>query len=989
MKIKFSADLDFQRDAINAVADIFEGQDTLQTNFTVTTVRKGPQSDMFATQSELGIGNKLDLLDDELLENIRNIQLKQGLKQSDKLVSRDFTIEMETGTGKTYVYLRSIFELNKRFGFTKFIIVVPSVAIKEGVSKTLQMTELHFKEHYDNTPYDYFVYDSQKLGEVRSFATNDAIQIMVINIDAFRKSFTDPDKETLANIIHRPNDRMNGMKPIEFIRDTQPIVIIDEPQSVDSTAKAKEAIASLNPLFTIRYSATHKEKYNLMYKLDSIDAYERKLVKQIEVASIQVKDGHNKAYIKLLSVDNKKSPITAQIEFDAMQSGQVKRITRKVRSGTDLLELSGGRDVYDGFVVNDIYCEPGSEYIDFTSKPDIIRLGEMVGDVNPDEYKRLQIRKTIEEHLDKELKLTSKRIKVLSLFFIDKVANYRSYDKDGNPEKGKYALMFEEEYRQLIKKPKYQSLFGEVDTESLVEAVHNGYFSVDKGKVKDTKGDSKADEDTYQLIMRDKEKLLSFESKLKFIFSHTALKEGWDNPNVFQICTLNETTSVIKKRQEIGRGLRIAVNQDGERVHGFDVNTLTVMANESYEDFVSQLQKEIEDEEGIKFGVVEKHLFANIVIETEDHKQAFLGADTSEKIWGHLFDAQYIDKNGKVQDKLRTDIKDNKVNLPEELQDYANQITSVLKKVAGNLNIKNKADKESVKLNKAVFLGEEFKQLWDRIKYKTTFRVDFDIDALVNKCVDEIKKNLIVGKTKFIYEKGVTKIERGGIGTSETSQTSHVYDVKDYALPDIVSYLQNETNLTRRTLVAILTQCGRLQDFKNNPQKFVDEVSDIIKRQMRHFIVDGIKYEKIGEDHYYAQELFADKELSGYLNKNMLEAQKSVYDHVVYDSEIESEFARSFEQSKDVKVYAKLPGWFKIDTPLGTYNPDWAVLVNRDDEEKLYFVVETKGSILGELLRPIEKAKIDCGREHFKALGDSVDFAVADNFDTFMDKVAG
>jgi type III restriction enzyme len=523
--------------------------------------------------------------------------------------------------------------------------------------------------------------------------------------------------------------------------------------------------------------------------------------------------------------------------------------------------------------------------------------------------------------------------------------------------------------------------------ESLVDAVHNGYFSVDKGKVKDTKGDSKADEDTYQLIMRDKEKLLSFDSKLKFIFSHTALKEGWDNPNVFQICTLNETTSVIKKRQEIGRGLRIAVNQDGERVHGFEVNTLTVMANESYEDFVSQLQKEIEDEEGIKFGVVEKHLFANIVIETEDHKQAFLGAETSEKIWGHLFDAQYIDKNGKVQNKLRTDIKENKVDLPEDVQAYAGLITAALKKVAGNLNIKNAGDKKPVALNKAVYLGEEFKQLWDRIKYKTTFRVDFDIDDLVNKCAEQIKNNLVVGKAKFVYGKGTAKIERGGITMDKIHESRHVYDAKDYALPDIVSYLQNETNLTRRTLVEILTQCGRLQDFKNNPQKFVDEVSAIIKRQMRHFIVDGIKYKKLGDEQYYAQELFDSEELSGYLNKNMLETQKSVYDHVVYDSEIESEFAMSFEKSKDVKVYAKLPGWFKIDTPLGTYNPDWAVLVNRDDEEKLYFVVETKGSILGELLRPIEKAKIDCGHEHFKALGDSVDFTVADNFDTFMDKV--
>lgn len=987
MKLQFNANLDYQHDAINAVAGIFEGQDTLQTNFTVAQVNQGPQANMFATQTELGIGNKLGLLDDELLDNIRNVQLKNGLKQTDALSSKDFTIEMETGTGKTYVYLRTVFELNNRFGFTKFIIVVPSLAIKEGVYKSLQITEQHFKEYYDNRPYDYFVYDSSKLGEVRSFATNDAIQIMVINIDAFRKSFTDADKESKANIIHRPNDRMNGMKPIEFIRDTNPIVIIDEPQSVDTTPKSREAIASLNPLCTIRYSATHKDKHNLMYKLDSIDAYERKLVKQIEVASIDVKDGHNKAYIRLLSVDHKKSPISAKIEFDQMENGGVKRVVKTVKSGGDLFDLSGGRDVYDGYVINDIYCEPGNEYIDFTSKPEILRLGEQVGDVDPDEYKRLQIRKTIEEHLDKELKLTPLGIKVLSLFFIDKVANYRSYDKDGNPQKGKYALMFEEEYRGLIKKPKYHSLFGEVDTESLVEAVHDGYFSIDKGKVKDTKGDSKADEDTYQLIMRDKEKLLSFDFKLKFIFSHSALKEGWDNPNVFQICTLNETNSVIKKRQEIGRGLRLAVNQDGERVHGFEVNTLTVMANESYENFVEQLQKEIEDEEGIRFGVVEKHLFANIVIETEDHKQVYLGAEASEKLWGHLFDAHYIDKNGKVQDKLRTDIKNNTVDLPEEFQSHASLITATLKKVSGNLNIKNAGDKKPVTVNKAVYLGEDFKQLWERVKYKTTFRVEFDVEALIAKCVEEIKNELVVGKAKFVYSKGRAVIERSGIGLDEIHESRHIHDAIDYKLPDIVSYLQNETHLTRRTLVAILTQCGRLQDFKNNPQKFVDEVSAMIKRQMRHFIVDGIKYETIGNDHYYAQELFEDKELIGYLNKNMLETQKSVYDHVVYDSNVEAEFARSFEQNKDVKVYAKLPGWFKIETPLGTYNPDWAVLIDHDGGEKLYFVVETKGSILGEKLRPIEKAKFDCGRAHFKALGEAVGFTVADSFKTFMDKV--
>ncbi len=703
MKIQFDPELDFQHDAIKAISDIFEGQETLQTNFTVTRVANNAQDDLFANQTDLGTGNKLNLLNEDLLDNIRACQLRQGLKQSEQLDSKakDFTVEMETGTGKTYVYLRSIFELNERFGFTKFIIVVPSIAIKEGVYKSLQMTEQHFKSLYNNTPYDYFVYNSQDLSKVRSFATNDSIQIMVINIDAFRKSFTDPSKQTKANIIHRPNDRMNGMKPIEFIRDTQPILIIDEPQSVDTTAKSKEAIASLNPLCTIRYSATHKDKHHLMYKLDSIDAYERKLVKQIEVASIHVKDGHNKAYIRLISVDNKKSPITAKIELDATQKGQTKRITKKVRSGDDLLSLSGGRSVYDGYVVNDIYCEPENEYIDFTSMPEIIRLGGVIGDVHPDEFKRLQIRKTIEEHLEKELKLTPRGIKVLSLFFIDRVANYRYYDDEGNAQQGKYALMFEEEYQQLIKKPKYHSLFDEVDTTSLVDAVHDGYFSADKsgknkGRYKDTSGVTGVDEDTYSLIMKDKEKLLSFSSKLKFIFSHSALKEGWDNPNVFQICTLNETNSVIKKRQEIGRGLRIAVNQEGERVHGFDVNTLTVMANESYDDFVSQLQKEIEDDEGIKFGVVEKHSFANIVVETKEGKAVYLGADSSEKLWEHLLKNDYIDKRGKVQDSLRTDIKNNTVNLPDELNEQVEQITRTLKKVAGSLNIKNAADKENV-----------------------------------------------------------------------------------------------------------------------------------------------------------------------------------------------------------------------------------------------------------------------------------------------------
>ena len=984
MKIKFDPNQNHQSRAWESVVDVFEGQELNKTIFSMPSLRAHEFEATLTYQTDMGFSNRLRLLDEEIHENVRKIQFRNGLAATSDLQSLDFTIEMETGTGKTYVYLRSIFEMNKQYGFTKFIIVVPSIAIKEGVLKSLQMTENHLKEQYDNTQYDYFQYDSSRLEQVRDFTTNDYLQIMVINIDAFRKSFSDPSKETRANIIHRWNDKMQGV-PIDFIKATNPIVIIDEPQSVDTTAKSAEAIKSLNPLCSFRYSATHLDKHNMLYKLDSIDAYEQKLVKQIEVASIQVKDGHNKAYVKLLAVDNEKGH-RAKIELDIQQRGHVKRDKRWVKQGDDLLSISKGRSIYDGYVVNDIYCEEGNEYIDFTSKPDIIRLHHAIGDVNEDEYKRLQIRKTIEEHLGKELKLTPMGIKVLSLFFIDKVANYRDYDVSG--QKGKYALMFEEEYAKAIKKPKYNSLFSDVDTDSLPESVHNGYFSRDtKGILKDTKGTTAADEDTYSLIMHDKEKLLSFDSKLKFIFSHSALKEGWDNPNVFQICTLNETKSNLKKRQEIGRGLRIAVNQNGTRVHGFDVNTLTVMTNESYEDFVGGLQKEIEDEEGIKFGVIEASSFANIFIEQESGEQVFLGTEASKEIWGELLKSKYIDHQGELTDELKKALREDKVVLPEQFEQQHEVITAILKKVAGGLNVKNNHDKRTVRLNKAVFDSPEFKELWDRIKYKTTYEVDFDSKKLIEKCADNIHKNLIVGKTKFIYARTKTEISKGGIKGSDSQESTHLYDVHDYQIPDILSYLQNETNLKRKSIRDILIKCGRLDDFKDNPQKFIDIVKEVIKREMRLFIVGGIKYSKIGDEHFYIQELFESEELIGYLHKNMVEAKKTTYDYVVYDSHTEFRLAQSFEKNDEVKVYTKLPGWFKIDTPLGSYNPDWAVLLELEGVEKLYFVVESKGTVFEDMLRDVEKAKICCGREHFKAIGEDDSYLVANNYETFIDKV--
>ena len=957
---------------------VFAGQDINKTIFSMPSTAPQP-----APYSQ-GYGNRLRLSSEELLANVRQMQLNNGLKQSDKLDSLDFTIEMETGTGKTYVYLRSIFEMNKQYGFTKFIIVVPSIAIKEGVYKSLQMVESHLYELYDNAPFDYFLYDSNKPRKIHNqilgFVSNNYIQIMIINIDAFRKSFIYSAKESSANIIHRWSEGMQG-RPIDFIKSTNPIVIIDEPQSVDTTAKSAEAIKSLNPLCTFRYSATHREKHSMLYKLDAIDAYEQKLVKQIEVASIQVRDAHNNAYVKLLAVDNK-SGHRAKIEFDIQQQSSVKRVKRWVKQGDDLFHLSKWRSIYEGHIINDIYCEAGSEYIDFTSKPDIIRLHQAIGDIDMDFYKRLQIRKTIEEHLDKELRLQPMGIKVLSLFFIDKVANYRDHTQPDN--KGKYATMFEEEYGKAIKKPKYTRLFAGLDTDALPALVHNGYFSKDKqGALKDTKGTSAVDEDTYSLIMRDKEKLLNFASKLKFIFSHSALKEGWDNPNVFQICTLNETQSGIKKRQEIGRGLRICVNQAGERVPGFDINTLTVMANESYDDFVSGLQKEIEEEDNIEFGVIAEHGFANIVIEGDADEPAFLGAVASAAIWENLLARGYINSEGKLEDRLKIALRENLFQLPEQFAEHHEKITDLLKKIAGGLNIKNHSDKCTVRLNKAVFESPEFKQLWDRIKHKTTYKVKFNPAELIDECAINIRDNLVVGKAQLDYSRAKAEINRSGISANAVEEISYLYEARDYDMPDILSYLQNETNLKRRSILDILLKSGRLPDFRNNPQKFIDGVKGIIKQQMRRFIVDGIKYDRIGDDHFYAQELFANEELIGYLHKNMMEAGKSAHDHVVYDSDVESRLAKSFESHDEVKVYAKLPGWFKIDTPLGSYNPDWAVLFERDGEERLYFVVESKGSAYEDDLRPIEKAKIRCGKAHFVALGTGAKHITVSNYEGF------
>lgn len=975
MKLQFDSGLDYQKEAIASIVNIFEGQSLCQANFTVANMSKQIGMDY----TELGVGNKLELDEEDILKNVKKIQLLNGLPQSAEIKKGgyNFTIEMETGTGKTYVYLRTIFELNKKYGFTKFIIVVPSVAVKEGVVSSIKIMTEHFKRLYDNVIFRANEYNSEKLDILRDFAVSDNIRIMVMTIQSFNKG---------TNIINNGHEKTNGLKPLQFIQSTNPIVIIDEPQSAASTAKANDAIESLMPLCTVGYSATLKDKHNLMFKLDSVDAYERQLVKQIEVASVISKDQHNEAYIKLISVDNKKTPITAKLEIDKLDKGKIVRKAVTVKKSSDLFVESGGREQYSGYIISDIYTKAGEEYVDFTGK-EYIRFGEVRGEVNDDVIKRAQIKKTIEEHLEKEMRLKKEGIKVLSLFFIDKVANYRSYDEKGNIVKGKYAVWFEEEYKKLIQKPKYRNLFNDVDVDTEAQAVHNGYFAQDrKGKLKDTNGNTLADEDVYSLIMKDKESLLSFDSKLKFIFSHSALKEGWDNPNVFQICTLNETKSTMKKRQEIGRGLRIAVNQDGRRIHGFNINTLTVMANESYEDFAKALQKEIEEDEGIRFGVVEKHTFANITYKDENETK-FIEQNGSECLFDYFQEKGYIDDSGKVTNYLKEVIKNNKLNLPEQFKQAEAEVAATLKVIAGNLNIKNAEDRTKVNINKRRFISPEFKELWDKIKYKTTYSVNFDTDELIKVCSEEIADTLKVDKAKIIYTKANIDINAGGTKAEENERTAAVVEDAVYTLPDIITFLQNETNLTRRTIVSILIKSKRIEDFKKNPQKFMDEVSSIIKRKMKFLIVDGIKYRKLGEDQFYSQELFDNEELYGYLTKNMLQSDKSVYDYVVYDSEVEADFARKFENNSSVKVYAKLPDWFKIDTPLGSYNPDWAVLIEKDGEEKLYFVLESKGNILAEELRKRELSKIACGFKHFEALGNEVEFKPVDDFQEFMEDI--
>ena len=986
MKIQFDPNQSFQLDAVGAVTGLFDGQPQGAPEYAVISL--GSMEGLFAGQdrSELGVGNRLLMAEDRLRENLRAIQLRNDIEVADQAAAPEawelfdgpanqartcphFSVEMETGTGKTYVYLRTVFELSRRYGFQKFIIVVPSVAIREGVLKNIEITAEHFRTLYNNLAFEHFVYDAKKVNRLRQFATSNTLQILVINIDAFRKNFTGSEEEQKSNVIYKESDKLSGRQPIEFVQAARPIVIIDEPQSVDATAKSQEAIRALNPLCTLRYSATHRNPYNLVYRLDPVRAFELKLVKQIVVASAVAEGAANDAFVRVEQIDYKKG-IKAKLRIHVQTPSGPKEKAVTVKQGDDLFARSEERAVYKaGFEVAEINAEPGSEYLRF-SNGRTLRVGDEIGGLREDVW-RLQIKHTVKKHLEKELQVGGRGIKVLSLFFVDRVANYRAYDVDGRPAKGKFAEAFEAALGELAKDERYHelALFKEP-----VGRLHDGYFAQDnRGVLKDTRGDTQADDAVYDLIMKNKEQLLSLDEPLRFIFSHSALREGWDNPNVFQICTLNETRSATKKRQEIGRGLRLPVDQTGVRVFDESVNKLYVMANESYEDFARALQTEYEEDCGVTFGKVPFTALIKLIRIVDGVEQP-IGREAAEAIRGALIEQKMLDASGLIQPAFDPKRRDFKLELPEPHRDIAPAVVDLLAAYQIERHIRREKDEGVNRLKKAIALSPEFQALWDRIKPRTTYRVEFETDALVRRAVDAIARMERIEAPKVRVAAGQVHVAKGGVTATAMSVAEERLAYGTRGLPDILAYLQSETELTRATLVRILKESGRLADVFENPQRFLDQVANILKHELHRLLVDGIKYERLpadGAGSEWEMVLFKNEELVNYLSA--LKVGKSVYEYVAYDSEIEREFARKLDEREDIKLFVKLPSWFEIETPVGKYNPDWAIL--KHDGQALYLVRETKGTRDFLKLRTAEADKVRCGQRHFETLG--VPFAVA------------
>lgn len=1006
----------FQADAAKAVVDVFAGQPYLTPTYMMD--RGYGQTVLDEDLAYTGWGNQRivpQLNDNIILEHIQKIQRANQIAPSPKLEGRsegyNLTIEMETGVGKTYTYIKTMYELNRAYGWSKFIVVVPSVAIREGVYKSFQMTEEHFAEEYGKK-IRYFIYNSSQLTEIDRFASDSSINVMIINSQAFNAKGKD------ARRIYMKLDEFRSRRPIDIIAKTNPVLIIDEPQSVEGK-QTKERLKEFCPLLTLRYSATHKSDsiYNMVYRLDAMDAYNKRLVKKIAVKGItESGTTATDSYIYLESINLSKNDPTATLQFEVkMATGAVKRKSRIFKIGDNLYDYSGGLEEYKtGFVVKQI--DGRDDSVEFLNGIKIYA-GDVIGKVDEDQLRRIQIRETILSHLQRERQLFYKGIKVLSLFFIDEVANYREYDEAGQAVNGKYAAMFEEEYEDIIST--MQTGVGEDDYLRYLNAIpagktHAGYFSVDgKGKMVNSKVGKKEttsdDVSAYELIMKNKELLLDRDPKrspVRFIFSHSALREGWDNPNVFQICTLKQSSSEVRKRQEVGRGLRLCVNQNGERMDtnalGNDVhniNVLTVIASESYESFAKGLQTEMAEAVADRPRAVTPELFEGKAIKDSNGNIDIITADTAREIWLDLRMNSYIDKAGVLTDKYYEDKANGEIKVAEEVADSVDSIIQILNSIydARAMQPENaRGNNVELHVNADKLAMPEFKALWSRINSKSVYVVDFDTDELVRKAIDALNCKLRVSKIYFRVEAGVMESigskEELAAGGSFVKEKSGSYGVDIAANSnvkyDLVGKLVDETGLTRKAVIAILQGIQPLvfNQFKDNPEEFIAKAANLINEEKATAIIEHITYDVL--DDRYGTDIFTDPTIKGKLGVNAMKARKHLYDHIVYDSSNERNFATDLDTNTDVAVYVKLPDGFYISTPVGRYNPDWAVAFYEGTVKHIYFVAETKGSMSSMQLRLIEQSKIHCAREHFKAISSgNVVYDVVDSYQSLLDKV--
>lgn len=1039
MKLQFK-EQQFQIDAVKAVVDCFAGQSIKTNRFTLERskdiINKAKQlaKGQFKTGLEeevmenIGYRNTpIQITDNQILENLKRVQFANDIPESTQLerpkglnLGYNLTIEMETGTGKTYTYIRSMFELNKEFGWSKFIIIVPSIAIREGVYKSFEVTQDHFQEIYQHkiTP---FIYNSSRPQDIENFASDSRISVMIINTQAFNATGKD------ARRIKMELDQFGSRKPIEILAQTNPILVIDEPQSVDGD-KTLASMQDFNPLFTLRYSATHKVEYNKVFRLDALDAYNRKLVKKIQVKGINLKGttGTNGyLYLENIVVSKDKAPVAA-VEYEVRNaSGVVKRFRTKLSKGANLFDLSGNMPQYKNQVIQEIDGYHNKIVINGIE----LFAGEVIGDFYEQDFRRIQIRETIYSHLKKEKQLFDKGIKVLSLFFIDSVEKYKQYNELGEEIPGEYATIFEEEYNKL--RSEFLDLFNQEYNDYLKESdpsnvhkgympsnyfsyierdsadkIHNGYFSIDKKNkmidptIKRGKEDSE-DISAYDLIMKDKERLLSFDEPTRFIFSHSALKEGWDNPNVFQICALKHSDATIRRRQEVGRGMRLCVNEHGnrldyetvgEQVH--EINRLTVIASESYEEFAKGLQSEIAATLKDRPQKAEVDFFIGKLVTDTFGQSIRLTDDTAKKLNKFLYKNDILDEEDKITPDGKAKIDSNQVPLPENLEPFREDITKLLKSIytGDGLNIENDRNNVDVVVN-SNFHKKEFQELWNRINIKSIYEVKFDTDKLIEDSKNRINKDLHIADRSYEVKEGVLEqTTKQKIDNNEaiqvTSRATKKLDTDVYTntVYDIIGEMVNATNLKRTTVVTILKKINPHQFYliRKNPEEFIAKCSKLINETKASLIINNIVYHKT-EDRYDAKTVFTNSKES--LRQTEI-LKKHIYDYLVSDSKVEKEFASALEASEEVTVYAKLPKGFYITTPVAKYSPDWAIVFDKDKVRQIYFVAETKGTDDTNNLRGIENLKIHCADEHFKEISNcEVKFAAVSSYEKMMDIV--